>query len=66
MDFPCKVGITMPDEIKDRYETEPREYLIGSRCKGIWGVLKGLQYDSRNLGYALKKIIYANVNIVGF
>ena len=37
MDFPCKVGITMPDEIKERYETEPREYLIGSRCKGIWG-----------------------------
>ena len=66
MDFPCKVGITMPDEIKDRYETEPREYLIGSRCRGIWGLIKGLQYDSRNLGYALKEIIYANVDIVGY
>lgn len=62
--YPCKVGIPMPDEIKDRYETEPREFLVGFRSKSITGGIKTLQYDS--LGIGIKSIIFANVDIVGY
>jgi hypothetical protein len=66
MKYPYKVGIPMPDELKDRYETEPHEYLIGSRSEYLTGSIITLQYDSVHGCYPVKSIIYADANIVGY
>ncbi len=66
MEYPYKVGISMPDELKDRYETEPHEYLVASRCEHLKGVIYSVEYGDRDGGTPTKKIIYADADIVGY
>lgn len=66
MEYPYKVGIPMPDELKDRYETEPHEYLVASRCEHLTGVIYSVEYGDRGGGTPTKRIIYADADIVGY
>lgn len=66
MEYPCKVGIPMPDELKDRYESEPHEYLIGCRSEHLTGGIRAVQFDSYFKGTPIKQVIYASAEIVGY
>ena len=66
MDYPFKIGLLMPDELKDRYETEPHEYLVASRSEYLSGPIFNLEYGDEYRCTPVKSIIYANANIVGY
>ena len=66
MEYPYKIGIPMPDELKDRYETEPHEYLVASRCEYLTGSIHSVEYGDHDGGTPTKKIIYAHADIVGY
>jgi hypothetical protein len=66
MEYPYKVGIPMPDELKDRYETEPHEYLIGSRFECLRGIIHALRYDTSMGIWPIKQIINTGVDMVGY
>ena len=66
MEYPYKVGLPMPDELKDRYETEPHEYLVASRAEGLTGLVITRRYDPVHGCYPVKQIIYADADIAGY
>ena len=66
MEYPYKVGISMPDELKDRYETEPHEYLVASCCEHLTGIIHTLEYGDRFGSSPIKRIIYADADLVGY
>ncbi|MCR5306720.1 MAG: DUF2262 domain-containing protein [Oscillospiraceae bacterium] len=66
MKYPYKVGISMPDELKDRYETEPHEYLIGSRFEYLTGVVRDIRYDTKYGTWPIERILETGVDIVGY
>ncbi len=66
MEYPCKVGIPMPNDLKDRYETEPHEYLVASRCEYLTGCIYSVEYGDHDGGTPTKRIIYADADIVGY
>lgn len=56
----------MPDELKDRYETEPHEYLVASRSEYLTGPIFNLEYGDEYRCTPVKSIIYADADIVGY
>lgn len=66
MEYPFKVGLPMPNELKDRYETEPHEYLVASKSEYLTGPIIALEYEDQYRCRPIRQIIYADAELVGY
>ncbi|MBQ6039992.1 MAG: DUF2262 domain-containing protein [Oscillospiraceae bacterium] len=64
MQFPCKIGISMPEQIRDTFETETHEYLVACRSDVPTGIIYTTETDES--GFASAKIIINHVYIAGY
>lgn len=63
MNYPCKIGLPIYPDIKDDFETEPREYLIASRNDELWGPIYATEYGGSFGGTPIKQVIHAHAAI---
>ncbi|WP_044976493.1 DUF2262 domain-containing protein [Ruminococcus sp. HUN007] len=64
MIFPRKIGISMPDVIKDTFETTEHEYLVGCRCDDAGGPIYNREVDQN--GNKLPPVVVNHFDIVGY